>query len=334
MCMRMIEAINQFTQWRNMKVRRGTVKGYDRELRNLCLCLRNPLLEAIELKDVMSYLDLMVELGWDHNTMIPKCMAIRKFFEFFQHQGKNVLDPWLIPIPRKEYKIPRVADEAQYQKLVASIPIKTNDPRHVRNLAIVKLLWDTGARNGELMSLDIGEVDVNARKAILKTEKSRGRRPVRQMHWSADTNDALTRWIAKREQLKKKMHLKDPDALFISVSSVQAGQRFTIKGVGEMLRRYSNKAGIPYMNAHSFRHSKAHRILDKEGSAADVQNILGHASLASSSIYTAMFGKELENRAKKFLDGEKVFSEVEQDAILKELVKDIQIKKIPHVDNY
>jgi integrase/recombinase XerC len=194
-----------------------------------------------------------------------------------------------------------VANEDNYKQLIAAIPEKTNDARHIRNRAIVGLLWDTGSRNGEICALNIDQLDLVARKALIKTEKSRGRRPVREMFWSEDMNDALLAWMAKRQHLLKKIVPKEPEAVFICINNWNSGARFTVRGVGEMLRHYCNKAKLPYMNAHSFRHHKAHAILHKGGSQADVQNVLGHASLASSSIYTMMFGTELEERARKFL---------------------------------
>lgn len=302
--MKFHEAIEKFTNWRQFKVRKATVRGYDRELRNFCLFLRDPEIEAITINDVMDYLNGMMELGWDRNSFVGKCMALRKFFEFFRMQGFMVIDENLIPIPRKEFKIPRVADEESYKKLVDSIPKETNDPRHIRNLAIVSLLWDTGARNGEVLALDLNDLQFDRMRAVIKTEKSRGRRPIREIFWTNDTNENLKKWIEKREALKKKMYFKDPEAVFISICSgglaSTSGQRFAIKGVGEMLRRYSNKAKIPSMNAHSFRHHMGHDIIKKGGSSSDVMNILGHASLASSTIYTMMSDKELETRYRLF----------------------------------
>jgi integrase/recombinase XerD len=111
----------------------------------------------------------------------------------------------------------------------------------------------------------------------------------------------LIRWITKREALKHKVNFEEADALFISATSWKSGYRFTIKGVGEMLRRYCNKAELPYMNAHSFRHHCGHHIIKAGGSTADVMNILGHASVQSTTIYTMMHGKELESRARLFL---------------------------------
>lgn len=63
-----------------------------------------------------------------------------------------------------------------------------------------------------------------------------------------------------------------------------------------MLRRCSTRARLPYVNAHSFRHQLGHELIKQGGSAADVMNVLGHASLSSSTIYTMMTDKELEER--------------------------------------
>lgn len=299
------DAINQFTNWRKFKVKEGTVRGYDRELRNFCLFLRNPHIEEITLSGVMEYLNGMADLGWDRNSFVGKCMALRKFFEFYRLQGYQVISEELIPIPDKEPKLPRVANEEQFKKLVEAIPKDSHDPRHIRNLALINLLWDTGARNGEICSLNVKDLDLNEMKAIIRTEKAKTRRPFREIFWREDTNDYLMHWLKKREHLAKVMTLNEPEALFVSVTSMKCGYRFSIKGVGEMLRRYSNRAKLPYINAHSFRHNKGHQVIKSGGSTADVMNILGHASVQSTTIYTMMYGKELEQRARLFLEAKK-----------------------------
>lgn len=274
-----------------------------REFRN-SKYVRNCDIEQIRLQDITTWFALMQQLNWDYNSFIPKAMALRKFFEFYHKQNYRVVDPWLIPIPTKQYKIPRVADEGNYQKLLDTIPIKTNDPRHIRNLAIVNLLWDTGARNGEVLSLNITDLVPNVTKAIIRTEKSRGRRPIREIFWTKTTDENLKRWLEKRESLKKKMNFEEPDALFISICNAggydRSEKRFNLKGVGEMLRRYSNKAKIPNMNAHGFRHHMGHDIIKKGGSSADVMNILGHATVQSTTVYTMMTDRELEQRYRQF----------------------------------
>ena len=302
--MRLSEAIEKFTKLRAFQVKKGTVTGYDLILRQFCMYVRDCNIEHVRLDDVVSWFELMKNLSWKHNSFIPKAQALKKFFEFYKRQGLLVLDPGLIPQPGKLYNIPRVATEENYKKLLAAIPTDSRDPRHIRNRAIVMLLWDTGARNGEVLSLNAEDMDTSRMHAVIKTEKSKGRRPFREMFWTAETNEALLAWMKKREQLKRTKMAHMDESLFPCICSAQGlgrnGMRLSIKGVGELLRRYSNKAGIPYMNAHSFRHHMGHDVITKGGSSADVMNILGHATLASSSIYTMMTGKELENRYRAF----------------------------------
>jgi len=299
------EAIDQFSNWRKFKVKSQTVRGYDQTLRQFCLFLRNPEIEDISINHVMSYLNGMKDMGWDQNSFVGKCMALRKFFEFYRLQGYAVINEELIPIMQAEHKLPRVATPENYKKLVGTIPLKTNDPRHIRNLAIVNMLWDTGARNGEVLALNVADLDMERRRALIRTEKAKSRRPFREIFWSTDTHGNLVRWLKKRDELKKKMELQDPDAVFLSISEgphETSGRRFTIRGTGEMLRRYAYKANIPYMNAHSFRHRVGHHITKSGGSSADVMNILGHSSLQSTAIYTMMSDVELEKRYRYFME--------------------------------
>jgi len=300
----MRDAIASFSEWRKLQVKESTVTGYDRDLRYLCVYLGNPLVTEITLDRIMEYLNGLADNGWDRNTLIPKTIAMRRFFDFLARQGYDVLDKELIPIPEKKYRLPRVLSEATFRTLLGTIPPRSRDPRHIRNEAIVRLLWDTGARNGEILSINVGDVDTETRSAIIRTEKSKGRRPFRQIFWTPETNGAVERWMRKREHLARLMPAIDPSALFISVAgSVHrtSGRRFTIRGVGEMLRRYSVRAEIPHVNAHSFRHRKGHQIIHEGGSATDVMNILGHSCVQSTSIYTMMTGAELRQRADRFL---------------------------------
>lgn len=304
--MKLSDAIEKFSKWRIWKVKKCTVKGYDLILKQFCLFVHNCDIEHVRLEDVISWFNLLRDLEFQHNSFIPKAQALKKFFEFFKMQGYSVLEPNLIPLPSKQYKIPRVASEENYHKLLSAVPKKTNDPRHIRNRAIIMLLWDTGARNGEIVSLDAEEMDTEKMRAVIKTEKSKGRRPFREIFWTEETNKALIAWIEKRALLKKTKMPHMEECLFPCICSGASlnlsGKRMTNKGVAEFLRRYSNRANIPYQNAHSFRHHMGHDIITQGGSAADVMNILGHASLSSSSIYTMMTGKELEQRYNIFKD--------------------------------
>jgi site-specific recombinase XerD len=77
------DAIDEFTNWRTFKINGTTTRGNDKDLRLFCLFLRNPQIEDVTLNNVMEYLNLMKEIGWAHNSFISKCMALKKFFEFY-----------------------------------------------------------------------------------------------------------------------------------------------------------------------------------------------------------------------------------------------------------
>jgi integrase/recombinase XerC len=294
--MKLIDAIHKFSDWKLLQVVPRTMMGYDFELRMFCLFMRNPEVEHVALRDVTDYLNGMKELGWKQNSFTHKCSYLRKFFRFLRLQGYSNLNEELIPIPKREFKPPRIATEDDYRALLGVIP-QNRDPRHIRNRSIINLLWDTGARVGEIVALDTGELDHNRMRAVIRTEKSRGRRPFREIFWTHQTNENLGKWLDKRSRFRE---IKDPDALFICASSHQAGQRMKIHAVAQMLRNYSRKAGRSYINAHSFRHHMGHDIIHRGGSSADVMNILGHATLASSTVYTMMTDRELEERYRKF----------------------------------
>ncbi len=297
------DAIDEFSGWRQIKVSGHTVKRYDKVLRIFCLYLRNPHIESITLHDVMNYLNMMKDLGWKRNGIIIVTLGLKKFFEFYNLQKFSVLNEALIPTPRKEYNIPRIATVQGFNKLINSIP-KDNKPHHLRNRALISLIWDTGARNGEIIALNVSDLDLNKRTALIKTEKSRGRRPIREIFWTPSTNALLKRWVQKRKHLLQLFTFEDLDALFVSISkcgqNATRGKRMSVVGVAELLRTNSNRAGIPTLNAHSMRHFMGRDIVNKGGSNSDVSNILGHSSLESSMIYTMMTGPDLQRRYDAF----------------------------------
>lgn len=297
--MKFSEALNEFNGWKRFKDKPQTVQGYNYDLRSFCLYLRNPEVNTIQWIDIQKYFEMMIELGWDKNTFVRKSIAFRKFFEYWKRKDPSCLDPEWIPVVHGEMKQPRVIDEESYAKLIKIIPIKTSDPRHIRNLAIINLLWDTGARNGELLSLNIEDIDLVQQKAVIRTEKARFRRVFREVFWTKGTNENLRAWMVKRAFLASDGIVKD-NALFVGACGTKTGMRLKNNGLAEILRRYCDKASIQHFNPHSFRHHMGHDIIKQGGTNSDVSNILGHSSLESSYVYTMMKDRELESRYRKF----------------------------------
>ncbi len=300
--MTLSEAVKMFDQYKRFEVKGITLARYRNDLRLLTLSLKNIDIREITREMIMKEIQTMDELGWDRKSLFQKLSAYRRFFTFLQKHGYQSLNPDHIPKVKLEFVEPRVLSEEEYQKILSVI--KEKGLFGLRNKAMIKILWDTGVRIGELVAFNISELPTESEggvwKMTIKTEKTRGKRPMRQIYWSDETNTLLHRWIDFRAEYAKEHKLKDPDALFIAMHNGQ-GRRLTLQAPEDMLVRYSRAAGIPTANPHSFRHAKARRIIEMGGSNSDVMNILGHSSLASSEIYTSMFGDRLKERAAKFL---------------------------------
>lgn len=273
----------------------------------------NKEIEDVTMKEILEWFERMREFSFDIETIGKKATVLRNFFDFYKKSGYSVLEPMLIPVPPRRHKIPRVAKEEDFNMILDVIQSETKRrskgamrSNHVRNKAMVLMLWDTGARIGEICALDIGDIDLEKKKAIIQTEKSRGTRPIRELFWTEKTNKALKSWMVQRKLIVGRMAVQEPSALFLSVKGgrpkdTARGKRTSASAFGEILRKYSNKAGLPInFNAHSMRHHMGHHIIQKGGSNADVMNVLGHASVQSTTPYTMMQDKELEKRYRKF----------------------------------
>lgn len=302
--MKFSQAIEEFKNWRGFKVTGHTVVRYDSALRIFCIAMGDPEIEQIQIQHVLHYMKEMERLGWKRNGITIVALALRKFFEFYNLRGYNCINESLIPIQRKEFNIPRVANEEDFKKLVSTIRHDSDNPNNIRNLALIHMVWDTWARTGEIVSLNESDLQFNedlSGCAMIKTEKSRGKRPIREIFWTAQTGKYLKAWLKKKKEIQKFMTYEDQEAVFISIRKAGAmdvtGKRFTGRGVCEVFRTISNRAGLPSIfNAHSARHYGGRKIIKEGGSSADVTNILGHSSLESSQFYTMMWGTDLKER--------------------------------------
>lgn len=315
--MKLSQAIEEFKNWRGFKVTGQTVVRYDSALRIFTLAMGDIEIDQIQIHHVLHYMKEMERLGWKKNGINIVALSLRKLFEYYNLRGFQCLNESLIPLQKKEFNIPRVANEADFKKLVKAIPLDGN-PNNIRNLALIHMVWDTWARTGEIISIDEEELKFNkdlSGCAMIKTEKSRGKRPIREIFWTARTGKYLKAWLKKKQEIQKFMTFEESEAVFISIRKCGqydvSGKRMTNRGVCEVFRTISNRAGLPSIfNAHSARHYGGRKIIKEGGASADVTNILGHSNLESSQFYTMMWGTDLKERWNLF---QNTYSNPKQD---------------------
>lgn len=304
--MRLNEAITKFEEYYKLRVKKGTLRGYSLDLRQLCLYLRNPMVEEIKDEEIITYMNSMLEYGWNQNTLMPKSMAFRKFFQYCALKGFRVLNYQLIPVIKKEFTMPHVAEKWEYDKIMGHFAADSRERHIIRNRAITSLIYDTGARVGEIVSLNVEDIDLENKRAVIRTEKSRGKAPVRQIFWEEEANENLKRWLAAREKMTTYIEFPEPNALFVGARCWQIGKRLDIRAVGIFLRHASRKVGLKrVMNAHSLRHLKGNDMAEMNTNEFVISQILGHAQVSSSRIYTLLKSPVLEQAARNINEGRK-----------------------------
>jgi len=287
--MRLKEAIDEFSKLRRYEITTYTNKGHDTTLRYFAMYMENCDVEEVRPSDVSDYFETLEKLGWDRRAFVTKVNGFRKFFRFLRLQNYKVFHEDLIPVPRKVFVMPRTITLEEHCKILSVIP-QNQDPRHLKNRAILMLLWDTGCRIGEILDLDID--DLKNRQAIIKTKKSRGFKPIRQIFWTKDTQREIDRWLQRRKKLK---YGQDEKALFIGASGGFCGRRFTPTGMAHSLRAYSKKAGIfPFIHCHMYRHAYGRALARKGVNNGVISDLMGHSNINSSRIYTTLEGTDLK----------------------------------------
>src|SRR5262245_37964614 len=276
-----------------------TARGYERDARQFCVFARNPQIENVRLDDIEEFFVTMENSGFSRNGMQMKACALRKLFAAMRKRGHIVLDPNDIPLPRKEFKETKVATDEQLSKVLDVLRKSPQKHCRLRNVAITLLLRDTGMRCGELQALDLKDINLEEKRALIRTKKSRGMRPVRAVFWYDECNDALKAWIEECERFLSKRGTKE-DALFLINHRNKGVARIGASAVGIMLRKASWAAGVPILNPHSLRHRKGHMLAKSGANNSIISGVLGHSSLASSYIYTMMNDIELEQVARRY----------------------------------
>jgi len=318
--MKLINAVEQFMEWRK---RNGFAAPTNIQnasnLRQFAIFMHNCDLEAVREQDVLQYIAMLNdEFHLQPNGMIPKCNVLRQFFKYWNERDCGQFDYRAIPLPRKEFTMPRLCTKADFAKFWNAVAEYSTKPQRVRNVALVSLIASTGIRNGEACALRVDSLDCTAPvkiptggrkevtmfRGVVKTEKSRGMRPFREIFWNETVNAHLSHWLERREELHKQRPFANPDFLFVGLNSPWAnrggwGAKMVPGSVDEIFTRYSRIAGVD-INPHMLRHLLGRDMAEADASEHVISDVLGHSRLDSSRIYTRLYGKAVGRQFNRF----------------------------------
>jgi integrase/recombinase XerD len=252
-----------------------TVDAYRRDLTGFGEWLGRPVATASG-EDLERYLAELRARGLASTTIARRVAALRSFFRHQALLGVRRDNPAAeLDLPRRQRRLPRTLSPGEAERLIEAAAGTT--PRSLRDRALVELLYGAGLRVSEAVGLAKADVDLDARlvRALGKGEKERvvpiGRAAV----------EALRRYLSRGRPFLDTRHRPD---LFLNVR----GGPLTRAGVFLILRTLAGKAGLEpeRVHPHLLRHSFATHLLEGGADLRSVQEMLGHADLATTELYT------------------------------------------------
>jgi integrase/recombinase XerC len=211
--------------------------------------------------------------GASSKTIQRHLSALRSLFNFLRREGVLEGNPAVgVRAPKSPRKLPTVVDPDGMSVLLDSTP---EDPLEVRDLAIFELFYSSGLRLAELAALDLQQLSRqdDELRVIGKGRRSRIT-PV-----GSKAREALADWLKVRGNFAR----SDEPALFVS----QRGGRLSHRAIQQRLKRWGEKVGTDQpLHPHLLRHSFASHLLESSGDLRAVQELLGHADISTTQIYT------------------------------------------------
>jgi integrase/recombinase XerC len=236
-------------------------------------------LADIDLLTLRAWLGEQAERGLSRTSLARRAAAVRTFTAWTTARGLTPYDAGaaLTP-PRAHRTLPTVLTSEQIGELmeVAALRADDEDPIHIRDRAIIELLYATGIRVFELCGLDLGDID-RRRRVVRVLGKGAKERTV---PFGIPADDAVEQWLAVRAGL---VNDRSGAAVFLGARGGRIDPR-TVRGALDRVLRLI--PGAPDASPHALRHSAATHVLDGGADLRMVQELLGHASVSSTQIYT------------------------------------------------
>ncbi|HEX4470993.1 MAG TPA: tyrosine recombinase XerC [Nocardioides sp.] len=235
---------------------------------------------ALDLRTLRSWLAQQQVTGHSRTTLARRATAVRVFTAWLARTGRNATDVGAtLRSPKARRTLPPVLRQDEARDLVAAAARRADDgsPLGLRDMAMLELLYATGVRVGELVALDIDDLD-RGRNVLRVLGKGRKERTVPFGRPAAEAVDA---WLALgRPQL---MAPGAGAALFLGARGGRIDQR-AVRTI--VHRRIAEVPGAPDIGPHGLRHTAATHLLEGGADLRSVQELLGHASLATTQLYT------------------------------------------------
>lgn len=246
-----------------------------------------PKIEEIESNDIRPFLGYLNDKGLKRNSLRLKIAAVKSFFKFCKRKNHLELNPASsVSTPKKAKKLPNYLTEIEVSKLLEKL--NTDLPIDIRNGALIEIIYSCGLRISEALQLNLSSIDKSSLllKVIGKGDKERvipiGRKAITK----------INQYLNIRAEICQTLDV----ALFIN----KKGKRLQAKDAYNAIHKAMlGITEIKQKSPHTLRHSFATHLLDNGADIRSVSEMLGHASLSTTQIYTHVSIERLKNAYKQ-----------------------------------
>lgn len=278
----MEKEIDQFISYLHnaKKTSENTEMSYRRDLNKVLKYMKGQGItevSEITVTHLHSYILYLEKNNFAAATISRNIASIKAFYHYLFKEGKvsedisEVLKP-----PKIEKKIPEILSEEQVNRLLEQPGM--GSPKEIRDKAMLELLYATGIRVTELISLKV--TDVNLKLGFIVCRDNNKERVV---PFGRKAKNALLRYLesARRDMIEN----EEEDTLFVNYS----GQPMSRQGFWKLIKYYAKKAGIEEdITPHTLRHSFAAHLVENGADLRSVQEMLGHSDISTTQIYATM----------------------------------------------
>lgn len=251
----------------------NTVESYRLDLCAMCNFLGVSELFRVGEKHLLRYFEHLKEKEYQATSVARKMIAVRSYFQFMLEEGMVKKSPvHFLQTPKIWQLVPDILTTEEFDAILSKV--SRDDALGYRDYAIIHLLYASGVRVSELCMLDIK--DVGERELIVYGKGGKQRIAL----MPKETSDAMDAYLACRED--------DASALFLS----RFGKRLDRMSVWRIVKRYT-KGMTKCISPHTFRHTFATHLLENGADLRIIQELLGHANIATTDRYTQITTKQL-----------------------------------------
>ena len=254
----------------------NTCKHYQRdldELHNWCKAAGINDWRALDSHQVRKYAAQSHRRGLSGRSIQRRLSALRSFYNYLLREQQVSQNPGLdIRAPKSAQHLP---DTLNVDDIARLLNVTSKDPLALRDLAMLELLYSSGLRLAELVALNEGDLDFNERVVRVTGKGAK----TRLLPVGDKAIGALQAWMQVRTR-----QLQDTET---AIFTGRGGKRLSARSVQQRVKDWARRQGIPGdLHPHTLRHSFASHLLESSGDLRAVQELLGHADISSTQIYT------------------------------------------------